>query len=284
MKNRSLPFGYHYENGSIAIHPTEAPILQQLLRDYLDGQSLLNIAKRLNAEQIEYMPGVIGWNKARIMRIIEDKRYIGGNGYPSLIDKETHITLQSKKADKYKLKDLDRQADIFKLTVPVLCPNCGTQMSRHHESRNRCSDNWTCNNKECHIIVHIANDTLIGQITELLNQVIRNSEMIQDGEETTYEPTIEIRKVENEIGRALDATTIDTDYLKSKMVECISLKYKSLPTERNTAIRLRMDFEARSTFAVFSSDLTNETVSAIKLAEDGTIELVLRNGQIIRKE
>jgi len=108
--------------------------------------------------------------------------------------------------------------------------------------------------------------------------------MIQDGEETTYEPTIEIRKVENEIGRALDATTIDTDYLKSKMVECISLKYKSLPTERNTAIRLRMDFEARSTFAVFSSDLTNETVSAIKLAEDGTIELVLRNGQIIRKE
>lgn len=284
MKNRSLPFGYQYENGCIIIHPTEAPILLQLLRDYLDGQSLLNIAKRLNTEQVEYMPGVIGWNKARIMRIIEDKRYIGGNGYPSLIDEEAHAELQSKKAEKNKLKDVDRQADIFKLSVPVLCPKCGTEMSRRHDSRNRCSDTWTCRNSDCHTIVPIADDSLLNQITELLNRVIESPELIQEVTNQPYEPTLEIRKIENEIGRGMEMATIDVESLKAKMLESVSLKYMTLPTERNTANRLRVDFESWIPLAVFSADLTNRTVNTIRLAEDGTVELILRNGQTIRKE
>ncbi len=285
MKMRSLPYGYHYENGCIAIHPTESPILLQLLRDYLDGQSLLNIAKRLNAEQVEYMPGVIGWNKARIMRIIEDKRYKGESGYPSLIDEETHAELQSKKAEKNKLKALDRQADIFKLSVPVLCPKCGTEMSRRHDSRLKsCAQRWTCKNGECRTLVQIEDDRLLGQITELLNRVIQNPELIQNTANQPYEPTLEIRKIENEISRGLEMATIDAESLKAKMMESISLKYMALPSERNTANRLRVDFESRSPLAVFSADLINRTVNAIRLSENGMVELILRNGQTIRKE
>lgn len=284
MKNRTLPFGYGYENALVVEHPTESKVLQQIFQDYLDGDSLLTIANRLNALKVEYMPGVIGWNKARIMRIIEDTRYLGGNGYPALVDEATHIETQTRKSQKNKAKELDREMDIFKLAVPVICPKCGSKMTRRHDSRLKCPQRWTCKNDECRTLVEIEDGSLLSQITGLLNQVILHPEILRDMTAPSTEQPIEIRKLENEIGRILNSSNIDTDSLKKKMMECLSLKYRNIPSERNTAKRLRADFESSSLLAVFSSDLTNKTVAAIHLKEKGTVEIVLRNGQTIRKE
>ena len=84
MKHRNIPFGYHYENGIPAIQPAEAGTVKQIFDSYIQGQSLLNIAKKLNDEKAEYIPGVYGWNKARLMRIIDDSRYLGNDLYPAI--------------------------------------------------------------------------------------------------------------------------------------------------------------------------------------------------------
>lgn len=82
MKNRTLPYGYQCCNGITVPQPQESEIVKRICESYLNGQSLLTIASWLNEEQIEYMPGVIGWNKARLKRIIEDERYLGKEPYP----------------------------------------------------------------------------------------------------------------------------------------------------------------------------------------------------------
>lgn len=284
MKNRTLPFGYTCENGIITVHPTESVVLKQIFQDYLDGDSLLTISNRLNAQQVEYMPGVVNWNKARIMRIIEDSRYMGGNGCPALIDEASYTEIQRKRADKNKQKDLDRQTAIYQLLVPVRCPKCGNEMTRRQDTRLKCHQRWICKDTECHTLVELGDASLLGQVMELLNHVIRHPEMLRDMTAPVSEQPIEIRKLENEIGRALDASSIDTDSLKKKMMECVSLKYKNIPSERNTANRLRVDFATAKPFAVFSAEFANETMSAIHLNESGTVEIVLRNGQTIRKE
>lgn len=74
MKTQNIPFGYRMENGKIGLHPTESQAIKDIFLDYLDGQSLLKIAQSLNERQVEYMVGATGWNKARLKRIIEDKR------------------------------------------------------------------------------------------------------------------------------------------------------------------------------------------------------------------
>lgn len=90
MKKRNTPFEYQYQNGVITTHPQEVAVLNRIFSEYQNGLSLLDIATRLNNENVQYLSGVTGWNKSRIMRLIEDERYTGKDGFPAIIDEDTH--------------------------------------------------------------------------------------------------------------------------------------------------------------------------------------------------
>ena len=107
MKNRNILYGYGYFDGKIDIHPQESEIVKEVYKEYLNGKSLLTLTAMLNERQIEYMPGVVNWNKARVMRILDDKRYLGDEKYPALIDPMTYDTAQAMKAKKCDQKDID---------------------------------------------------------------------------------------------------------------------------------------------------------------------------------
>ena len=116
MKIRNIPFGYRIENGTIHLHPTESQVVREIHAAYLDGQSLLQIAASLNERGVEYMPGAAAWNKARLKRIIEDVRYLGNETYPAIVKETDFYKAQEIKTARNTQKNVDRTADIFKLT------------------------------------------------------------------------------------------------------------------------------------------------------------------------
>ena len=59
MKKRNIPFGYQYQNGVISIHPQEVTAIKRILSEYQNGMFLLDIANRLNDENVEYQPGAL---------------------------------------------------------------------------------------------------------------------------------------------------------------------------------------------------------------------------------
>lgn len=85
MSNRTLPYGYCYKNGIIAIESKESKVLKRIFSAYLNGDSMLTIAEQLNREKIEYASGVIGWNKGRLKHLIDNPRYLGTEVYPQKI-------------------------------------------------------------------------------------------------------------------------------------------------------------------------------------------------------
>ena len=135
MKKRNILFGYRYQDGIIVTHPQEVTVLKHIFSEYQNSMSLLDIANRLNAEEVEYQPGVIGWNKSRIMRLIEDERYAGKDDFPAIIDPAMHHALRQIKAKRNTQAGTDRSAKIFHIDVPVICPICGHEMNRRHDSR-----------------------------------------------------------------------------------------------------------------------------------------------------
>lgn len=284
MKIRNIPYGYQYKNGSIAIQEKETETVKQIFTEYLNGLSLLKIAEHLNNEQIEYMPCVCGWNKSRIKRIIEDERYLGTNGYPPIIDEDTHKTLMLIKSEKNTQKGTDRKADIFNLDVPILCPKCGSKMCRRHNSNRKCQDWWLCQNNNCKNIISISDDDLIYGITECLNTVISNHDIIETVTDVDKESSLDVRRLENEISRMLDSHDFDKISLRKKMLECVSLKYRKIDSQKYISKRLKADFANASPLINFSMDLFNRTVKAITFSDDGEVNIILINGQQIGKE
>ena len=68
------------------------------------------------------------------------------------------------------------------------------------------------------------------------------------------------------------------------MLECVSLKYKDIDSQKYISKRLKADFANASPLINFSMDLFNSTVKAIKFSTDGEVNIILINGQQIGKE
>lgn len=259
-------------------------MLHRIFSEYQNGYSLLEIANKLNNENIEYQPGVAGWNKSRIMRLIEDERYTGKDNFPAIIDKGTHQAMVEMKAKKNTQHGTDRRSEIFHIDVPVICPTCGGEMVRRHDSRfKKCQQRWVCSNAYCRTVIHKADSDLLDDITVLLNRVIVNPELVQISliDESMSVQTL---KAENEIARILDTLDYDKNALRKKMIECVSLKYADINSAPYIAHRLKAVLLDAEPLSAFSLPLFKRTVQAIHLEKDGTVNIRLANGQMVGKD
>ena len=283
MKKRNILYGYQCIEGIIKLHPQEMAVVKEIFKAYTEGKSLLELSKWLDERQIEYMPGVTEWNKARIMRLLEDKRYLGDDRYPALIEQSTYDTVQEISYNRCDQKNTDRQADIFKLNIPVKCPSCNSILKRIVDNRWSTPPKWRCQNPKCKESIAITDETLLLAITEVLNTAIANPEMISIPTEKEIEPSAELRRLNNEITRAFDSIQIDKDAVRRMMIQHASLKYAELDSAVSKARRLKDIFTESQPLTSFSIEFLHRTTDELMLYTDGTIGLILENGQQIRK-
>lgn len=210
--------------------------------------------------------------------IYESADYLGTEVYPSIIDQETYEKIQKTKHGRNTQRNTDKAQDIFKLTVPVRCPSCGDRMRRRHDSRCKCQERWTCENTACRLRIEISDTELLTALADLLGTVTADS--ITLPAETPYEPSTEVIRLNNEISRMLDMAEIDKAVLRSKMTECLARKYKELGNGCCAVQRLKAELGSTADIA----ERLNRTVSEIRLYTDKTADIILLNGQIIRKE
>lgn len=283
VKNRRIPFGYRIVNGKTEISPRESKAVIGIFKAYRAGSSLLAIAESLNERRIEYLPGITGWNKARIKRIIEDERYTGKDEYPVIIDRAEYEASVCIKKDRNTQGGTDRKKEIYKLGVKVFCASCGSEMKRQTDTRQRIEQCWICNGESCGIRVRKADSSLLADVTELMNALIAEPGRVQI-EANQSETPLALRRLENEIGRMLDAADFDRKVLVKNMLERASLKYASIDSKPYIAKRLRAGLERSGLLSDFSKELFDRTVKGILLDADGTVSIRLINDQIIGKE
>lgn len=153
MSKRTLPYGYMYNNGTIVIEKTASDIVKYIFEQYKAQKSMLDIADMLNHLHIEYSSGVIGWNKARIKRILEDKRYLGDEKYPVIISPALFESVSTAKANKNNQKFVNREENIYQIHARILCPCCKSIMKRRIENRTKIREHWKCS-KRLRVLYH----------------------------------------------------------------------------------------------------------------------------------
>lgn len=283
MKIRNIPFGYCYQNGSIITHPEEEKVIKLIFHSYLNGESLLAISNELNYKNIEYMTGTTNWNKAKVKRIIEDKRYTGQQGYPLIVDTLIYEQVQELKLKRNTQKQINRQSDIYQIQVPVYCSYCGGFMKRMHNCRMKCKEKWICQNRQCKKEVQISDIDFIKSILEILNTIIYNPDLIQQPKIQLIESK-KVCQLENEIFQMIEGYDFNKKILQQKALECAAIKYNNLSSTEYITNQLKADFEQSNPLSVFSSELFHKTVRAIQFDKSNKVNLILKNGQVINSK
>ena len=76
----------------------EADAIRQIFARYIGGDSLKTIAAQMTVPYNTCKPV---WNKNMISRVLENRRYLGENGYPAIISQEDFDTANQIKTTRY---------------------------------------------------------------------------------------------------------------------------------------------------------------------------------------
>lgn len=280
MKTRVLPFGYQYCDGVAQIHEAEKAILLEMMEGYLNEESLSQIADNLNRRKIEYAPGLIGWNKSRVRRVLQDKRYIGSSALPAIVDSQTFEEVQRLFEIKGSVSKWNAEAPIYHLPAPVICPKCGKPMSRRVDSRLKVPTRWCCEQSECRILVAISDDDIVQKMRKILHHLSEHPEEIAIGEgANNIQTNAEIRRSENNLRQAIVQRNMEKDALRELIIQNAAAKYSQIPNGYYAARQMQAALGNMS--EENWEEVLSQTVKEIQLGLDGTVALLLRNQQIV---
>ncbi len=173
---------------------------------------------------------------------------------------------------------------LYQLSIPTLCPNCRQKLTRIYDKRRKNKVKWICSNAECRCTIDKQDADLLGDLTDHLNTIIANPDLIRSYAPAPTELSMELRRLNNEVARMLDSTDIDRETARAKMLECLSQKYQEIDTAEYTTKRLVADFTNAEPLTAFSADLLGRVADAVILHTDQSVSIILTNGQIIGKE
>jgi hypothetical protein len=100
------PYGYRIINGKAVVDKQAAKQIKTLFQSYLSGDSLATAAKKANIKAFH----------AGISRMLQNKRYIGDEYYPAIIDLDEYVAVQAeriRRAEKLgRIHEAEKQKDV----------------------------------------------------------------------------------------------------------------------------------------------------------------------------
>ena len=223
-KNRVIPFGYCMINGEITVDFAESKAVIKIFEEYLNGSSLLQIAKLMESEKVRYSESSDRWNKNMVKRIIENEKYLGTDKYPKIISKTFFNQANEKRMSKATSVCVISE-DLQEIRNRTYCLECGHRLSRIGGNC-RCAK-WDCRNPDCYRLEYqLTDQMIIGAVLTVLNTVIANPSLIEsDDEISVFSPTANVIRKQNEISQMTDSAQVNFDRIKSEIFKLAEMKY-----------------------------------------------------------
>ena len=278
MRNRTIPFGYQYQNGVLAVHPQESQTVQAVFSAYLSGEPLSKIAAHLTAKLVEYLPGCWQWDKARVKRLLDNAKYIGNGEYPPIIkERDFQMAHQKKESASTNRQSVDEDIKLFKGLVH--CHHCGGPMVRRMDSRFENPVTWKC--PRCDYSLPLPDEDFKRRVFLLQQRLVDKPLLAEKEEETIPVASMEARRLTNEIFRKLDSGVFSEDELVNLALQCAAKNYEAISSARHITDRLTATLLHAGPLSAFDRELFQRTVLEIHLTRKGEILLKLQNGMFV---
>ena len=278
MKLRTLPFGYHYQNGVLVVHPQESQTVRSVFATYLSGEPLSKIAAHLTAKLVEYLPGRWQWDKARVKRLLDNTKYIGEGDFPPIIKEgDFQMAHQKKESANTNQSPIDEDIKLFKSLVH--CHHCGGSMARRMDSRFENPVIWKC--LVCGYFLPLVDEEFKQRVFLLQKRLADKPLLAEKEEEELPMPSLEVRQLTNELYRKLDSGNFSEDELVNLALQCAAKNYDTIISARHITDRLTVTLLHAGPLSAFDRELFQRTVSEIHLTRKGEILLKLQNGVFV---
>ena len=278
-KNRVIPFGYCMRNGEITVDFNESKAVARIFEEYLNGSSLQQIAKLMESEKVQYSEISDRWNKNMVKRIIENKKYLGNEKYPQIIGKKFFTQANEKRMLKATSAYVIPE-DLQEIRNRTYCLECGHRLSRI--GGNCRSAKWDCRNPDCYRLEYqLTDQMIIGVVLTVLNAAIANPNLIENnGEISTYSPTADVIRRQNEINQMIDLAQVDFDRIKFELYRLAEMKYECCAYDDNPqkTAQIRSLLDDHEQLNTLDIGLFKSCVNRIWISHFCTIEVEFING------
>ena len=275
LKNRYIPYGYTMENGDIVIEQSEAKIIRYIFETYIAGATLKDIADRLTAQQVVYSEKKTEWNKARVMRILDNVKYLGDDTFPQIIDEGLFVEAARQKTARQRTTPADTEQEIHVLKGYIVCGKCGCVMKRRVERKCKYKERWYCSNLDCDNNVHIRDTVILKKVQTLTMRMVEDDYTPEERKMPTTD-TSDTLRIKSELEDELDRPNVNAQRALELCIELVQIQYEGIQSIPGIRANLR---EGKETL----SQLLERTVDKIILYEDGAAELVTKSNIKIKE-
>lgn len=275
LKNRYIPYGYTMENGDIVIEQNEANTIRYIFETYIAGATLKDIADRLTAQRVVYSEKNTEWNKARVMRILDNVKYLGDDTFPQIIDEGLFAEAARQKTARQRTTPADTEQEIHVLKGYIVCGKCGCVMKRRVEKKCKYKERWYCSNPDCDNNVHIRDTVILKKVQSLTMRMVEDDYTPEERKMPTTD-TSDTLRIKSELEDELNRPNINAQRALELCIELVQIQYEGIQSIPGIRANIR---EGKETL----SQLLERTVDKIILYEDGAAELVTKSNIKIKE-
>ena len=280
MNRKVTVYGYQFIDGMLQADEKQSRMVQEIFKVYNSGVPVSRLKDHIEGLEI---------NRVRLSDMLSDRRYLGSETFPQIIDQELFEAVQKRKKERLKAIGKEQpyvyHKEQFLLGDKMKCGECG---SEYHCYKHGDKQIWDCSKRIVKGRVHCRNQRIQeDQIKELFMQTVEDLEKRpeQIREITVYrtQRNNRIEALEREIEMLKNSNTTDVEELLGLIYKRASLLYET--TDDGGAAYYTKKIEdliqqhkEQTEEKTFDKDLFDAIIEAITIYKDGKVVFTLKNG------
>ena len=280
MNGKVTVYGYQFIDGVLQSDEKQSRIVQEIFRVYNSGVPVSRLKDHIEGLEI---------NRVRLSDMLSDRRYLGNENFPQIIDQELFEAVQQMKKERRKAVGKEQpyiyNKENFLLGDKMKCGECG---SEYHCYKHGDKQMWDCSKRIVKGRVHCRNQRIQeDQIKELFMQAV--TKMKNDPEKIrkiTIHKTkrnIRLQAVEHEIELLKNDSSHNIDELLKLIYKRASLQYEDSDDGGAAYYAQKIEdliqqHKEQPDEKTFDKDLFDAIMEAITIYKDGRVVFTLKNG------
>ena len=280
MSRKATVYGYQFAEGILQIDEERSRMVQEIFRVYNSGIQVSRLKDHIEGLEI---------NRVRLSDMLSDRRYLGNENFPQIIDQELFETVQQRKKERRKAIGKEQpyiyHKEQFLLGDKMKCGECGSAYHcyKHGELRR-----WDCSKRLVKGKVACRNQRIQEeQVMELFMQVVGNlgqhPEQIRKITVYGSKKNIRLQAAEHEIELLKNDSDHNIDELLKLIYKIASLQYEDADDGRAAYYTQKIEdviqqHKEQPEEKTFDKDLFDAIIEAITIYKDGRVVFTLKNG------